>query len=65
MQIWAYCQIVLFFTWERAEHRLTLRGLKCKKVKLPHWRGTKDFFQKKDERKKHNLADNILFFLIV
>ena len=33
--------------------------LKCKKVKLPHWSGTKDFFQKKDERKKHNLADNI------
>ena len=36
--------------------------LKCKKVKLPHWSGTKDFFQKKDERKKHNLADNIYFF---
>jgi hypothetical protein len=33
--------------------------LKCKKIKLPHWSGTKDFFQKKDERKKHNLADNI------
>ena len=33
--------------------------LKCKNVKLPHWSGTKDFFQKKDERKKHNLADNI------
>ena len=27
MQVWAYCRILLFFTWERAEHRLTLRGV--------------------------------------
>ena len=27
MQVWAYCRIVLFFTWERAEHGLTLRGV--------------------------------------
>jgi hypothetical protein len=75
MQVWAYCRIVCFFTWERAEHGLTLRSvnkdqnptlaktlLYAGTCQEPHRSGTKDFFQKKDERKKHNLADNIYFF---